>query len=81
MENRYNTLIISREYYRTDDEFNLAIGEAISMLQKNDYLMEIPRREGNMVIIHYNYPAPEFGTPIPIWLTSEEEEKALYVGD
>ena len=39
MENRYNTLIISREYYRTDDEFNLAIGEAISMLQKNDYLM------------------------------------------
>ena len=31
--------------------------------------------EGNMVIIHYNYAAPEFGTPIPIWLTSEEEEK------
>lgn len=81
MENRYNTLVISREYYRTDDEFNLAIGEAISMLQKNDYVIEIPRREGNMVIIHYNYAAPEFGTPIPIWLTSEEEEKALYAGD
>ena len=75
MENKYNTLVIDRDSYRTDDEFKNAIGETILMLQKNDYLMEIPRREGNMVIIHYNYAAPEFGTPIPIWLTSEEEEK------
>lgn len=75
MENKYNTLVISRESYRTDGEFKIAIGEAILMLQKNDYIIEIPRREGDMVIIHYNYANPEFGTPMPVWLTSEEEAK------
>ena len=48
------------------------------MLQQNDYTIEIPRRECDLTIIHYNYADPQMGTPLPIWLTPEEEETVQY---
>lgn len=75
---KYNSLVIGRNNYRTEDEYLLAIGSAIDMLQKNDYTIEIPRRECNLTIIHYNSGDPQMGTPLPIWLTPEEEESVQY---
>lgn len=77
-EKRYNTLTLSANHYRTREEYYTAIGRAIDMLQQNDYTIEIPRRECDLTIIHYNYADPQMGTPLPIWLTPEEEETVQY---
>lgn len=77
-ERRYNTLVIARDNYRTEDAYLLAIGKAIDMLQQNDYTIEIPRKECNITIIHYNSGDPQMGTPMPVWLTPEEEESVNY---
>lgn len=75
MENRYNTVVIHREKYRTEDEYFQAIGAMIDMLQKNDYTVVIPRRECNFTMLDFNYADPQMGSPLPVWLTPEEEEQ------
>lgn len=77
-ERRYNALVLSADYYRTKEEYYTAIGRTISILQENDYVIEIPRRECDITIIHYNCGDPQMGTPLPVWLTPEEEETIIY---
>ena len=77
-EKRYNTLVLSADNYRTREEYYTAIGRTITILQENDYTIEIPRRECDITIIHYNSGDPQMGTPLPIWLTPEEEETVIY---
>lgn len=78
MENRYNTLIINRKTYYSEEDYFQAIGNAINMLQKNDYTIVIPRRECDFTMLEYNYGDPQMGTAMPIWLTPEEEESVEY---
>lgn len=77
-EKRYNTLTLSANHYQTREDYYTAIGRAITILQENDYTIEIPRRECDLTIIHYNYGDPQMGTPLPVWLTPEEEETVVY---
>lgn len=77
-ERRYNALVLSADHYRTREEYYTAIGRTISILQENDYVIEIPRRECDITIIHYNCGDPQMGTALPVWLTPEEEETVVY---
>lgn len=77
-ERRYNTLVLSADHYRTKEEYYTAIGRIISILQENDYVIEIPRRECDITIINYNCGDPQMGTALPVWLTPEEEETIIY---
>lgn len=78
MENRYNTLVIDRKSYFSEEDYFQAIGNAIDMLQKNDYTIVIPRKECNFTMLEYNYADPQMGTAMPVWLTPEEEETVKY---
>lgn len=78
MNKRYESICITRKAYRTDADYKAAIGELITLLQQNDYTIVITRREFDAVLIQYNYADPQMGTPLPVWLTPEEEETVQY---
>lgn len=72
--NRVNELILCRHCYKTKEDFENAIKDAIFLLLEAEYLMTIryDEKEIGVVAIEYNYDNLDFGTPMPYWLFPDE---------
>ena len=80
-----NELVICKEDFKSKEEFENAIRDAVMMLLNLDYIMTIKYdardKEMGIVVIHYNYADEEFGDRLPYWLYPEEEESVVYKED
>ena len=80
MNKRTNELVICKDRYEDEYEFEDAIKTAIMLLLKNDYIMTIRYDEPGLgiVVINYEHDNPEWGCHYPYWLLPEESELIEY---
>lgn len=78
--NKVNSIVICRNKYDSQEEFENAIRDAIMVLLNNDYIMTIRYDEKGIgiVAIDYNYSEQEFGDAYPYWLMPEEYESVVW---
>lgn len=78
--NKTNELVICKDRYNDEYEFEDAIKTAVMLLLQNNYIMTIKYDEPGLgiVVIDYEYDDQSFGCHYPYWLLPEEAEK-LYV--
>lgn len=79
--NKVNTLVICKEHYKSEEEFEKVIKDAIMLLLNAEYVMTIKYdandKEMGIVVIEYNYAELEFGDRYPYWLYPEEAESVI----
>ena len=73
---RANELVICKDDYKTKEDFENAIKEAIMVLLNNNYIMTVRYDDKGIgiVSIEYNYVKEEYGDYYPRWLLPEEYE-------
>lgn len=73
---RANELVICKDDYKTKEDFENAIKEAIMVLLNNNYIMTVRYDDKGIgiVSIEYNYAKEEYGDYYPRWLLPEEYE-------
>lgn len=83
--NRVNEIVIVKDDYKTKEEFENAIRDAIMVLLNNNYIMTVKydanEKDLGIVVIHYNYAQTEMGAAYPHWLYPEEEETIVWKND
>lgn len=74
--NKVNQIVICKDQYESQEEFQNAIRDAIMVLLNNDYIMTVDYDEKGLgiVVIEYNHSEQEFGCAYPYWLMPEEIE-------
>lgn len=77
---KVNSIVICRDKYDSQEEFENAIKDAVMVLLDNDYIMTVRYDEKGLgiVAIEYNYGDQTFGDAYPYWLTPEEWESVLW---
>lgn len=74
-----NTLVICKDNYKNETDWERAIGEVVVFLLKNDYIMtveyEVP--ESGIVRIDYEDDHVEWGCHHPYWLSLEQAESIM----
>lgn len=77
---KINEIVICKDEYESQEEFENAIRDAIMVLLNNNYIMTIRFDEKGLgiVVIEYNYANQEHGTPYPCWLTPTEYESVVW---
>jgi hypothetical protein len=77
---KVNTIVICKENYDSQEEFENAIKKVVMFLIENDYIMTVRYDEPSLgiVVIDYESANSKYGTPYPYWLTAEEFEKTIY---
>ena len=72
--NRVNQLVICKDYYKTEEYFKNAVKDAIFLLLEAEYIMTVKYDDKSLgyVVIEYEYSNPEFGAPMPYWLSPDE---------
>lgn len=77
---KVNSIVICRDKYDSQEEFENAIKDAVMVLLDNDYIMTVRYDEKGLgiVAIEYNYGDQTFGNAYPYWLTPEEWESVLW---
>lgn len=78
-----NHIVICKDKYKSQEEFENAIKDAIMVLLNNDYIMTVRYDEKGLgiVAIDYNYAEQEFGDAYPYWLLPEEWESVEWKED
>ena len=78
-----NELVICRDTYESQEEFENAIRDAIMVLLNNNYIMTVKYDEKGLgiVAIEYNYAKQEYGDAYPYWLSPEEWESVVWEDD
>lgn len=79
--NKVNRLVLCREDYGSQEEFENEIKKAIMLLLNANYIMSVKYddgREAGIVVIDYNYANLEYGDRYPYWLYPDEEESVVY---
>ena len=73
---RANEIVICKDEYKTKEDFENAIRDAVVVLLNNNYIMTVRYDEKGLgiVAIEYNHSQEEYGAPYPYWLTQEERE-------
>lgn len=71
-----NEIVICKDEYKSKEEFENAIRDAIMVLLNNNYIMTVRYDDKGLgiVVIEYNYANQEFGCAYPYWLEPEELE-------
>lgn len=80
-ETKVNRLVVSKRNYKTNEDFENAIKDAVMVLLKNSYTMVVRYDEPalGVVCIDYDYDAKlGFGNPLPYFLTDEEAEELYW---
>lgn len=74
--NKVNQIVICKDQYKTKEEFENAIKDAIMVLLNNNYIMTVRYDEKGLgiVAIEYNSDDQVFGDAYPYWLLPEEWE-------
>jgi hypothetical protein len=79
---KVNTIVICKDSFKTQEEFENEIKKAIILLLNNDYIMTVRYdacdKEMGVVVIDYNCADKTWGSPYPYWLTPDEEESVVY---
>ena len=75
-----NSIVICRDKYNSQEEFENAIRDAVMLLLNAEYIMTIRYNEKGLgiVVIDYNYGNQEFGDAYPYWLMPEEYESIVW---
>ena len=73
---KVNELVICKDDYNSQEDFENGIKKAIMVLLNNGYIMTVDYEEKGLgiVIIRYNYADQSFGDIYPYWLSAEEAE-------
>jgi hypothetical protein len=74
---KQNEIVICRDTYKSKEEFENAIKEAIMVLLNNDYIMTVRCDEIGIVVISYNHSELKYGTDYPYWLSQKEWESVV----
>lgn len=69
-----NTIVVCKNKYNTQEEFENAIKRAILVLLENDYIMTVRYDEKGLgiVCIDYDYADQSLGDTYPYWLSPED---------
>lgn len=80
---KVNRITVCRDEYRSKEEFENAIKDAIMVLLNNNYIMTVRYDEKGLgiVAIDYNYADQEYGDAYPYWLLPEEFESVEWKDD
>lgn len=72
--NDINSIVICRDTYKSQEEFENAIKKAIMVLLDNNYIMTVRYDEPGLgiVAIDYNYADQTYGCHYPYWLSPDE---------
>ena len=78
--NKVNELVLCRDNYDSQEDFEEAIKDAIMLLLDANYISVVRYDEKNLgiVVIEYNYAELEYGDKYPYWLYPDEEESIVY---
>lgn len=74
-----NTLVISKDNYKTSYDFEDAIKKAITLLLDANYIMTVSYEEAGLGIVRIDYEHADksFGCDYPYWLSPEEFESVV----
>jgi hypothetical protein len=75
---KQNELVICRDTYKSQEEFENAIKEAVIVLLNNNYIMTVKYDEYGVVLISYNDCDVNRGADYPYWLSPEEWESVAF---
>lgn len=77
-----NQIVICKDQYKSQEEFENAIRDAVMVLLNNNYIMTVRYDEKGLgiVAIEYNYAEQEFGDRYPYWMLPEEHESVIWNG-
>ena len=75
-----NTLVICRDTYETQEDFENAIKKAVMVLLDNNYIMTVRYDEPGLgiVCIDYNSADESYGHHYPHWLSPTEWESVVW---
>lgn len=78
--NKVNSIVICRDEYKSKEEFENAIKDAVMVLLNNNYIMTVRYDEKGLgiVVINFESDNEEYGSPYPYWLTPEEWETIYF---
>ena len=81
--NKVNELVLSREDYESQEEFENEIKKAVMLLLNANQIMTIRYDEKGLgiVAIEYKYADQSYGDYYPYWLSPEEIESVIYNED
>ena len=80
---KVNEIVICKNDYKSKEEFENAIRDAIMVLLNNNYIMTVRYDEKGLgiVVIEYDYSNEEYGSPHPYWLSPEEWDSVVWDDD
>lgn len=78
--NKVNTIVICRDEYKSKEDFENAIKDAVMVLLNNNYIMTVRYDEKGLgiIVIDYNYDKEEYGDAYPCWLMPEEYDSVVW---
>lgn len=76
---KVNTIVICRDEFKSENEFENAIKDAVMCLLTNNYIMTVnwDDKELGYVVINFNYANEEYGDYYPYWLSPYEIESVI----
>lgn len=74
--NKVNQIVVCKDDYKCNEEFENAIRDAVMVLLNNNYIMTVKYDEKGLgiVSIEFNYAEQEYCDAYPYWLLPEEIE-------
>ena len=81
--NKVNELVLSREDYESQEEFENEIKKAVMLLLNANQIMTVRYDEKGLgiIVIEYKYADQSYGDYYPYWLSPEEIESVIYNED
>lgn len=77
---KINEIVICKDEYKSQEDFENAIRDAVMVLLNNNYIMTVNYDEKGLgvVVIEYSYAMQEYGDPYPYWLSLKERESVVW---
>lgn len=81
--NKVNELVLCRENYDSQEEFENEIKKAVMLLLNADQIMTIRYDEKGfgIIVIEYKYADQSYGDYYPYWLSPDEIESVVFDGE
>ena len=80
MSRNVNQIVICKDEYKTQEDWQNAIKDAIMVLLNNNYIMTVRYDEKGLgiVVIDFNHDDQSFGCDYPYWLSPDEWESVIW---
>lgn len=78
--NKVNQIVICKEEYETEEDFENAIKDAVMVLLNNGYIMTVRYDEKalGIVAIEFEHANQEYGCAYPYWLLPNELDAVIW---